>query len=95
VTTVAATAAAIVMTAVATIAAAAAISATAEQQTEGRSLALTANQGDADQGEKDRHTQHNNAIHPLILQLLTGTGKREQHVAVISVPHLAARRPEH
>jgi len=81
--TVATATAAIVMAAVAAIASAAAIAATAEQKTEGRSLALTAHQGDANQGEKDRHTQHNDAIHPQILQLLTGTGKREHDVAVI------------
>jgi hypothetical protein len=61
-----ATAAAIVMTTVAAIAAAAATAAaaTAEQQAKGRRLALTTHQGDANQGEKDRHTQHNDAIHP-------------------------------
>ena len=83
------------MAAVAAVAAAAAIAATtSEQQAEGRSLVFTAHEGDTNQREKDRNTEHYNAVHPRFLQLLTGTGKREHKVAVITEPHLAARRPK-
>jgi hypothetical protein len=40
-------------------------------------LLLTAHEGDSNQREKDRDTQNNNTVHPRILQLLTGTSKRE------------------
>ncbi len=36
-------------------------------------LAIAADQRNADQGEKQSNTEHNNAIHPQVLQLLTGT----------------------
>jgi hypothetical protein len=39
----------------------------------GLSFAVAADQGNPDQGEEQRDTEHNNAIHPQILQLLTGT----------------------
>jgi hypothetical protein len=42
-------------------------------ENKGRSLLLTAHQGDPNQGEKHRQPEHNNAVHPRILQLLTGT----------------------
>jgi hypothetical protein len=35
---------------------------------EGRSLLLAAHQGDPDQGEEHRQPEHNNAVHPRILQ---------------------------
>jgi len=90
-----AAAVAAMMAAVAAVAAAAAIAATtSEQQAEGRSLVFTAHEGDTNQREKDRNTEHYNAVHPRFLQLLTGTGKREHKVAVITEPHLAARRPK-
>lgn len=57
------------MTAVAAIAAVA--SAAAED--EGRSLVLTADQGDSDEREKHRETKNNNTIHPQSSKLLTGT----------------------
>lgn len=62
------------MAAVAAIAAVAvaAISAIAEEQA-GLGLLLTADQGNPDQGEKQSNTENNNAVHPRILQLLTGT----------------------
>jgi hypothetical protein len=69
------------MVAAATTVAAAAIAAT---PTKGLSLVLTANQGDADEGEKHRHSEHNNAVHPRILHLLTGTSKREHLGAIIN-----------
>jgi hypothetical protein len=42
-------------------------------------LFLTAHEGDSNQREEDRDTQNNNTVHPRILQLLTGTGKRENY----------------
>jgi hypothetical protein len=63
-------------TAAAVFATAAAIAA-ATAMAEGQGLALTAHEGDTDQGEENRDTQHNDTIHSQILQLLTGTGKRE------------------
>jgi hypothetical protein len=38
---------------------------------------LAANQGDAHEGKKRCHTEYNNAVHPRILQLLTGTVSRK------------------
>jgi hypothetical protein len=54
----------------------AAIAATAAGEETGLSRILAANQGDAHEGKKRRHTEHNNAVHPRILQLLTGTVSR-------------------
>ena len=70
--TVATIAAVAAMTAVAATAVAGAMAAVAAMA-EGRSLVFNAHQGDADQREKHRETEHNNSIHPQILQLLTGT----------------------
>ena len=93
-TTAATTAIAAVATAVATIAmmastvacmattVAAAASAAAAAENEGRSLVLTAHQGDSDQREKHRETKNNNTVHPRILQLLTGTVSGKYQVAV-------------
>ena len=44
-----------------------------EEQTIRLGLVLAADQGNADQREKHGHTKYNNAVHPRILQLLTGT----------------------
>ncbi len=52
------------MTAVAAIATIAGTTAAASEKEAGRRFVLTAHEGDANQGEKDRHTEHNNAIHP-------------------------------
>ena len=54
------------MTAVAAIAAIAAIApiATMAAKDEGRSLVLTADEGDADDREEDRETKNNNTVHP-------------------------------
>jgi len=60
-------------TAVAAVAAVAAIAAAALVMTEGHCLAVTTNQRDANDREEHRESQHNNTIHPQILQLLTGT----------------------
>src|SRR5262245_34367257 len=56
-------------TAVAAAAVAAVAAATAAAKDEGRSLLLTAHQGDSNQGEKHRQSKHNNSVHPRILQL--------------------------
>jgi hypothetical protein len=42
-------------------------------------LLLTAHEGDSNQREKDRDTKNDNTVHPRILQLLTGTSKRENY----------------
>lgn len=42
-------------------------------------LFLTAHEGDSNQREKDRDTKNDNTVHPRILQLLTGTSKRENY----------------
>jgi hypothetical protein len=60
---------------------------------EGHGLVLTAHEGETNEGEEDRHTQHNDTIHPKILQLLTGTSKRERQCCR-QLPHLAVRRPK-
>jgi len=57
--------------AAATIRTTAASAATCEQT--GLSLVLAADQGNPDQGEEQSNTKNNNAVHPRILQLLTGT----------------------
>jgi hypothetical protein len=49
-------------------AAACTTAATAATKDEGRSLALTADEGDTNQGEKHRQTKNNNTVHPRILQ---------------------------
>jgi hypothetical protein len=67
-----ATAVAAVAARVATIAAIAAI-ATAAAMAKRHRLAVTADQGDANDREKHRQTKNNDTIHPQILQLLTGT----------------------
>jgi hypothetical protein len=72
---------AVATTMLAAVAAAAAIvrattTATAAGEETGLSRILAANQGDAHEGKKRRHTEHNNAVHPRILQLLTGTVSR-------------------
>jgi len=82
-----------VMTAVAAIASATA--AAASEKEAGRSLVLTADEGDANQGEKDRHTENNNAIHPQSSSYLQVPVSGNTKVAVITKPHLAARRPKH
>jgi hypothetical protein len=77
------------------VAAVAAIAAAAAEQT-GLRLILTAHEGDPNQREKDRDTQNNNTVHPRILQLLTGTSKRENyprcHVMRLTSPHEASER---
>jgi hypothetical protein len=60
------------------VAAIAAIAAAAAEQAS-VGLFLTAHEGDSNQREKDRDTQNNNTVHPRILQLLTGTSKRENY----------------
>jgi hypothetical protein len=60
------------------IAAVAAMAATATEEAS-VGLLLTAHEGDSNQREKDRDTQNNNTVHPRILQLLTGTSKRENY----------------
>jgi len=71
---------AIAVTAVAAIArrmaAVAAIAAAATKEAS-VGLLLTAHEGDSNQREKDRDTQNDDTVHPRILQLLTGTSKRE------------------
>ena len=59
----------------------AAIAAIAPVTTEEASvgLLLAAHEGDTNQREKDRDTQNDNTVHPRILQLLTGTSKRENY----------------
>ena len=73
-------AAAVVMAAVAAIArrmaAIAAVAAAAAKEAS-IGLLLTAHEGDSNQREKDRDTQNDDTVHPRILQLLTGTSKRE------------------
>jgi hypothetical protein len=60
------------------VAAIAAVTAAATEQAS-IGLLLTAHEGDSNQREKDRDTQNNNTVHPRILQLLTGTSKRENY----------------
>jgi hypothetical protein len=69
----------IAMAAVAAIARRMAAIAAATLATEEASvgLLLTAHEGDSNQREKDRDTKNDNTVHPRILQLLTGTSKRE------------------
>jgi hypothetical protein len=67
--------AATVATAVAAMTGVAAIAATAAMAERGQGLAFTAHEGNTNQREKQRETEYNDAIHPQILQLLTGTGK--------------------
>jgi len=77
----------------ATMMAAAAIAAAATTaEDEGRGLRLTAHEGDSNQREKDRDTEHNNTVHPQILQLLTGTVSGNYSVAVIKESHRVSRR---
>ena len=71
-----------VMTTVAATARAAAIAVAAATMTEGRSLVLTAHEGDSNQCEKDRNTQNDDTIHSQILQLLTGTVSENNQFAV-------------
>ena len=54
-------------------------------------LLLAADEGDANQREKDRDTQNDNTVHPRILQLLTGTSKRKNYPRCHHMPHPAAR----
>jgi hypothetical protein len=68
--------------------------AAASEKETGRSLVLTADEGDANQGEKDRHTKHNNAIHPQSSSYLQVPVSGNTKVAVTRMPHLAARRPK-
>jgi hypothetical protein len=75
VATTVATAVATVMAAVATMATTIAAMATAAAMAKGHDLAITAHEGNTNQREKQRETENNDAIHPQILQLLTGTGK--------------------
>jgi hypothetical protein len=63
------------MAAVATMATTIAAMATTAAVAEGHDLAITAHEGNTNQREKQRETENNDAIHPQILQLLTGTGK--------------------
>jgi hypothetical protein len=92
-TTVATTVATVAMMA-STVAAtmAAAASAAAAAKDEGRSLLLTAHQGDSNQGEKHRQSKHNNSVHPRILQLLTGTVSGKYQVAVSQRSQRGGRR---
>jgi Na+-transporting NADH:ubiquinone oxidoreductase subunit NqrC len=71
---------------------AAAASAAAAAKDEGRSLLLTAHQGDSNQGEKHRQSKHNNSVHPRILQLLTGTVSGKYQVAVSQRSQRGGRR---
>src|SRR5262249_20680434 len=59
-----------------TVAATAGI-ATAAAVTEGNCLAISTDQGDANQSEKQRQTQNNNTVHPRILQITYRYRKRE------------------
>lgn len=65
------------------IAAIAAIAAFAAEEA-GVGLLLAAHEGDTNQREKDRDTQNNNTVHPRILQLLTGTSKRENYPSCVT-----------
>jgi hypothetical protein len=65
-----------------TVATAATIAAATTEQ-EGRSLLLTAHEGDSNQREKHRESKNNNTVHPRILQLLTGTVSGNYLVAVL------------
>jgi hypothetical protein len=92
-------AAAVAMAAVAAIArrvAAVAAAAAAAAKQAGLRFILTAQEGDPNQREKDRDTQNNNTVHPRILQLLTGTSKRENYprcfVMRLTSPHKANER---
>ncbi|HEX5102366.1 MAG TPA: hypothetical protein VFV87_01045 [Pirellulaceae bacterium] len=66
------------------------MAATATEQA-GFGLILTAHKGDPNQREKDRDTENNDTVHPRILQLLTGTGKRENTQDAVTCFCLAAR----
>ncbi|MCI0358043.1 MAG: hypothetical protein L0211_06145 [Planctomycetaceae bacterium] len=61
------------MAAVAAIAAITAVSSAVAEEQASLSLLLATDQGNPDQGEKQSNTENNNAVHPRILQLLTGT----------------------
>ena len=63
--------AAAVATAMAAVAAIATVAAAV--MTERHHLAVTADEGDANDREKHRETKNNDTVHPQILQLLTGT----------------------
>jgi hypothetical protein len=67
--------AATVATGVTAMTSVAAIAATAAMAEDGQGLAFTPHEGNSNQREKQRETENNDAIHPQILQLLTGTGK--------------------
>jgi bisphosphoglycerate-independent phosphoglycerate mutase (AlkP superfamily) len=60
--------------ATATVAAAVAAIAAAVMA-ESHRLAVTADEGNANNGKEHSQTEQNDTIHPQILQLLTGTGK--------------------
>ena len=55
------------------VAAAASAAAAAEIEQAGLGLLFAAHKGDAHEGKENGNTQDNNAVHPRILQLLTGT----------------------
>ena len=68
--------AAAVATTIATIAAVA----TAAAMAKGQRLAVTAHEGNANQREEQGESEHNDTIHPQILQLLTGTVSENDHL---------------
>jgi hypothetical protein len=91
-TTMAATMTTTTTAAPAAIAAATGVAAATTQASEdkGRSLLLTAHQGNPNQREKHRESKNNDTVHPQILQLLTGTVSGKYHVAVEKGSHAAA-----
>jgi hypothetical protein len=81
--------AAAVAATVATIAAVA----TAAAMAKGQCLAVTAHEGNANQGEEQSETKHNDTIHPQILQLLTGTVSENNLICRQRRLHHGGRRP--
>jgi hypothetical protein len=76
----------------ATVATIAAI-ATAAAVAKGQRLAVTTHEGNANQREEQSETKNNDAVHPQILQLLTGTVSENDQIAVKRRIHHNSRRP--
>jgi hypothetical protein len=96
VATIAMASATVAMTAIAAVAAiaAAGISGAGEAaENEGRRLVFTADEGDANQREKHRDTQHNNSVHPQILQLTYRYRKRELLILSCRLSKVPPRQP--
>jgi hypothetical protein len=56
-------------------------------------IPLTTHQGDSNQGEEDRHTEHNDAIHSQILQCASRYQKVKPLTSPSTVPHPTADGP--